>query len=88
MGLAKGEFVAWSIQVTYQWVQKFPAKSILHVTHRYKPFVAEGSTGGYDSIRTVSRFCMNQKVKNKLDALASDVKHLDGYNQLSGTIVN
>jgi hypothetical protein len=83
----------WQIQVTYHWKQKFPAKSVVRVTHKYAPFVAEGTAGGYEHSQFggdghIERFCADKAVIKKLDALASQ-KHLQNvYGMLSGTMVD
>ena len=86
-GLIVDDYLDWMVQVTYQWIQKFPAKSKIAVSHKYKPFVATGTASGYGNERFASRFCMDSKLKEKLDSLSTDEKNLDVFNQLNGTIV-
>lgn len=38
---------AWSVKITYQWQQKFPAGKVVRVRHQYAPFIAAGPGASY-----------------------------------------
>jgi hypothetical protein len=84
--LLEYEAPAWQIHVSYEWVQTFPAKSTLHISHSYRPFVAVGTASGYDKYFK-DDFCINKEQKSKLDALLSDKKNLNLYYQINGAII-
>lgn len=92
----------WKIHVTFIWTQKFPAKKILHVEHTYKPFIAEGTAGGYSAQDGVAwtlgkltpgttnekyDFCLSKQQRARLDGLYAKEKNRDSYNELPGTVV-
>lgn len=99
-GLVVHGIPKWNINVTYVWKQFFPSKSIVHIEHTYRPFIAEGTAGGYSGHdRDVSRtihswglkdvfdFCPTDDQIQKLDRMLSNSENLDSHGQVPGTIV-
>lgn len=75
----------WDIYVTYVWKHRFPAHAIVHVEHSYRPFIAEGTMGGYPGHAKTNDYCLTKKQLHRLDKLYANEKNLDGYNQVPGT---
>jgi hypothetical protein len=93
-------FLKWDINVTYFWTQYFPAKSIVHIEHSYKPFIADGADGGYSGQgeniykvlnekerRDISAFCPTKQQLQKLDMLLAKKENINPYGQVPGTVV-
>jgi hypothetical protein len=75
----------WDIHVTYVWKQRFPAHAVVHVEHSYRPFIAEGTMGGYPGYAKATDYCLTKNQLRRLDKLHANKKNLDGYNQVPGT---
>ena len=75
----------WNIHVRYVWRQKFPAKSLVHVEHAYRPFTAEGTMGGYPGYVKPADYCLTDDQIRRLDKLKSNEKNLDIFQQVPGT---
>lgn len=75
----------WDINVNYIWMQTFPSKSIVHVEHSYRPFIAHGTFGGYPGWENINKFCPSKKQIRQMDKLLANKKNLDSYNQVPGT---
>jgi hypothetical protein len=55
---------AWSVVITYQWQQTFPAGQMVHVHHQYKPFVATGPAYYGIEKETIAQYCMDKDFLN------------------------
>ncbi len=99
-GLVDDGAPLWDTNVTYVWTQRFPARSSVRVYHAYRPFIAEGSAGGYvgrDQAvhntmkewgwKDVFDCCPTERQLQKLDRLLKNKDRLDSYNQVPGTVV-
>ena len=75
----------WDVHVSYVWKQKFPAGSTVHVEHTYKPFIAEGTSGGYPGWAKTSDYCLTEKQLDQLETLYTNKENLDNYNEVPGT---
>jgi hypothetical protein len=84
-GLVRHNAPDWDIHVTYVWKQNFPANTIVHVEHSYRPFIAEGTSGGYSGHAKTSEYCLSKEQLLQLDRLLANEKNRDYYNQVPGT---
>jgi hypothetical protein len=51
---------AWSVQISYVWKQKFPAKTLVRVHHVYRPFVAYGPATGDAQPDFAAKYCADK----------------------------
>jgi hypothetical protein len=61
----------WSVVETYHWRQRFPARTILHIRHEYKPVVGFQSQQVTEIQRDFSNVCVDPVLERKLNALAA-----------------
>lgn len=89
--MAEGEMgettPVWENRVTYIWSQRFPAKTVVHVEHSYRPFTSGGASGGYSADTNSDNFCLSKENISWLKSLLKNKKNLDGYGNVPGTEV-
>jgi hypothetical protein len=84
-GLVVDGYPVWDIHVRYVWKQKFPAKDIVHVDHKYRPFIAEGTLAGYPGHVKSTDYCLTDDQIRRLDKLSSVDTNLNIFQQVPGS---
>ncbi len=74
----------WENRIAYIWNQRFPAKTIVHIEHSYRPFISEGSVAGYSRLSNNAEFCLSQSQASNLIKLNNKKENRDSYGNVPG----
>lgn len=74
-----GYVPTWSVEASYIWKQKFPAKQTLKVHHEYVPFVAAGPGVSYVDKDIEKEFCMDKSFTKSIFNLQQKQDYIPVY---------